>query len=48
MIVGIMGVVEVDVVAKQLPANWMVGDLIMHKRLPKRHDQMRSDGSHEK
>jgi hypothetical protein len=35
MIVGIMGVVEVDVVAKQLAANWMVGDLIMHKRLPK-------------
>ena len=29
MIVGIMGVMEVDVVAKQLTANWMVGDLIM-------------------
>jgi hypothetical protein len=28
-------VVEVDVVAKQLTTNWMVGDLIMHKRLPK-------------
>ena len=38
MIVGIMGVVEVDVVAKQLAANWMVGDLIMHKRLPKSRD----------
>jgi hypothetical protein len=35
MIVGIMGVMEVDVVAKQLTANWMVGDLIMHQRLPK-------------
>jgi hypothetical protein len=29
MIVGIMGVMEVDVVAKQLTANWMVRDLIM-------------------
>jgi hypothetical protein len=29
MIVGIMGVMEVDMVAKQLTANWMVGDLIM-------------------
>ena len=29
MIVGIMGVMEVDVVAKQITANWMVGDLIM-------------------
>jgi len=24
-----MGVMEVDMVAKQLTANWMVGDLIM-------------------
>ena len=29
MIVGIVGVMEVDVVAKQLTANWMVRDLIM-------------------
>ncbi len=29
MIVGIMGVMEVDVVAKQLTANRMVRDLIM-------------------
>jgi hypothetical protein len=35
MVVGIMGVVEVDVIAKQLTANWMVGDLIMYQRLPK-------------
>jgi hypothetical protein len=35
MIVGIMSVVEVDVIAKQLAANCMVSDLIMHKRLPK-------------
>jgi len=26
MIFGIMGVMEVDVVAKQLTANWIVGD----------------------
>ena len=35
MIFGIMGVMEVDVVAKQLTANWIVGDLIMYQRLPK-------------
>ena len=29
MIVGIMGVMEVDMVTKQLTANWTVGDLIM-------------------
>ena len=29
MIVGIMGVMEVDMVAKQLTANSMVSDLIM-------------------
>jgi hypothetical protein len=29
MIVGIIGVMEVDVVAKQLTANWMVRDLKM-------------------
>jgi hypothetical protein len=43
-----MGVMEVDVAAKNLAAHWMVGDLIMYQRLPKRHDQMRSDSSHEK
>ena len=35
MSVGIMGVMEVDVVAKKLAAHWMVGDLIMYQRLPK-------------
>jgi hypothetical protein len=35
MSVGIMGVMEVDVVAKNLTAHWMVGDLIMYQRLPK-------------
>ena len=35
MSVGIVGVMEVDVVAKNLTAHWMVGDLIMYQRLPK-------------
>jgi hypothetical protein len=30
-----MGVMEVDVVAKNLTAHWMVGDLIMYQRLTK-------------
>jgi hypothetical protein len=34
MSVGIVGVMEVDVVAKNLTAHWMVGDLIMYQRLP--------------
>jgi len=25
----------------------MMAELVMHQRLPKRHDQMRSDGGHE-
>jgi DNA primase catalytic subunit len=32
---GIMGVMEVDVVAKKPTAHWMVGDLIMYHGLPK-------------
>ena len=47
MIFGIVGVMEVDVVAKELTAHWMVAELVMHQRLRERHDQMRSDGSHE-
>jgi hypothetical protein len=35
MSVGIMGVMEVVVVAEKLTAYWMVGDLIMYQRLPK-------------
>ena len=27
---------------------WTVAKLVMHERLRKRHDQMRSDGGHEK
>jgi hypothetical protein len=35
MIFGIVGVMEVDVVAEELTANWMVAELVMHQRLPK-------------
>jgi hypothetical protein len=48
MSAGIMGVVEVDVVAKNLTARWMVGNPIMYQGLPKWHDQMCSDRSYEK
>jgi hypothetical protein len=47
MIFGIIGVMEVDVVVKKLPSHWMVAELIVEQRLRKRHDQMRSDRSHE-
>jgi hypothetical protein len=48
MILGIVGVMEVDVVAEELTAHWIVAELVMHERLRKRHDQMRTDGHHEK
>ena len=48
MIFGIVGVMEVDVVAEELTAHWMVAELVMHQRLPKRHDQMRGHGDQEK
>jgi hypothetical protein len=48
MVVGIVDVVEVNVVAKNLTAPWMVSYLIMYQRLTERHHQMRSDGDHEK
>ena len=35
MIFGIVGVVEVDVVAEELTAHSMVADLVMHQRLRK-------------
>ena len=47
MIFGIIGVMEVDMVVEELTAHWMVAELVMHQCLPKRHDQMRRDGSHE-
>jgi hypothetical protein len=47
MIFGIVHVMEVDVVAEEFSADWMMAELVMHQRLPKRHDQMRSDGDHE-
>ena len=33
MIFGIVCVMEVDVVAEELTANWMVAELVMHQRL---------------
>jgi hypothetical protein len=47
MIIRIVPVMEVDVVVKEPTAHWMVAELVVHQRLSKRHDQMRSDGSHE-
>jgi hypothetical protein len=35
MILGIVGVMEVDVVAEELAAHWMVAELVMHDRLRK-------------
>jgi hypothetical protein len=35
MVFGIVGVMEVDVVAEELTAHWMVAELIMHERLRK-------------
>jgi hypothetical protein len=35
MIFGIVGVMKVDVVAKEPAAHWMVAQLVMHQRLPK-------------
>ena len=48
MVVGIVGVMEVEVVVVNLAAYWMVGHLIMYQRLTKRHHQMRADSSHKK
>ena len=44
---GIVGVMKVDVVVEEPTAHRMVAELVMHQCLSKRHDQMRSDGSHE-
>jgi hypothetical protein len=35
MIIGIVGVMEIDVVAEELTAHWMVAELVMHQRLRK-------------
>jgi hypothetical protein len=48
MIFGIVGVMEFDVVAEELTAYWTMAELVMHQRLRKWHDQVRSDGGHEK
>jgi hypothetical protein len=47
MVLGIVAVMEIDVVAKELAADWVMAELVMHQRLPKRHDQMRGGGGHE-
>ena len=47
MILGIVGVMEVDVIAEQLTADGMVAKLVVHQGLGKRHDQVRRDGDHE-
>ena len=33
MILRIVGVMEVDVVAEEVTAHWMVAELVMHQRL---------------
>ena len=35
MIYGIVGVMEIDAVAEELTAYWMVAELVMHQRLRK-------------
>jgi hypothetical protein len=35
MILGIIPVMEIDVVAKEFTAHWMVAELVMHERLRK-------------
>ena len=47
MIFGIVGMMEVDVVVEELTADWMMAEFVMHQRLRKQHDQMRSEGGHE-
>ena len=47
MIFGIVGVMVVDVIAEELTTHRMVTELVMHERLRKRHDQMRSHRGHE-
>jgi hypothetical protein len=47
MVLGIVAVMEIDVVAKELAADWVMAELVMHQCLPKRHDQMRGGGGHE-
>jgi hypothetical protein len=48
MFLGIIAMMKVYVVAEELTAHWMVAELVMHQRLHKWHEQMRSDGDHEK
>jgi hypothetical protein len=36
-------VMKIDVITEELTAHRMMAELVMHQRLRKRHDQMRSD-----
>jgi hypothetical protein len=47
MIFAIVGMMVIDVIAEELTADRMVAELVMHQRLRKRHDQMRSHRGHE-
>jgi hypothetical protein len=44
MVFGIIGVVEVDMISEEFSAHSMMSKLIVHQCLPKRYDQMRTDG----
>ena len=48
MIFGIVGVMEVDVVAEELSAHWTMSELVMHEGLREGHYQMRCSGGDEK
>jgi hypothetical protein len=45
---GIVGVMKIDMVAEKHTAHWVMAELVMHQRLPKRHYQMRHDSDHKK
>lgn len=48
MILGIIGVMKVDVITKQLAADRAMTEPVMHQRLSEGHHQMRCDGNHNK
>ena len=48
VIFGIVGVMEIDVIAKEHAAHRMMPELVMHERPRKRHGQMCRDGNQDK
>lgn len=48
VIFGIIGMMKVDVVAKQLTTDRVVAEPVVHQRLPEGHHQMRRNGGHKK